>query len=126
MNVLTICGNLGKDCRTGEAGGTFVANFSVAIREGYGDKAKTHWVECAYWGKGAQAVAQYLKKGQQVVVSGELGLKPADGQYQAALTCRVSSLTLCGKREQSGEQPRQATQAAPAAAAAPEGDDIPF
>lgn len=133
MNVFTFCGNLGNDCRSNSAGGTHVVNFSVAVTSGYGDKKETHWVECAYWGKGGEAVAQYLKKGQKVVVSGEAGMKAADGQYPAKLTCRVNSLTLAGGRDSSSESQqasRPAPAPAPAAATAPaaplEGDDIPF
>jgi len=122
MNVLTVCGNLGGDCRTNEVGGTFVANFSVAVTEGFGDKKKTHWVDCAYWGKGAAAVAPYLKKGQQVVVSGEVGMKDATDKYRAGLTCRVSSLTLAGKRSDSAAP----ASSEPAAPADDDLGDVPF
>jgi single stranded DNA-binding protein len=124
MNVFTFSGNLGNDCRTNTVGGSSVVNFSVAVTEGYGDKKKTHWIDCAYWGKGGEAVAPYLKKGQQVVVSGEVGFKEATDKYKAAITCRVNLLTLAGKRD---------ATAAPAQAAAPspaatfdDGADIPF
>lgn len=129
MNVFTFCGNLGNDCRSNNAGGTNVVNFSVAVTTGYGDKKETHWVECAYWGKGGEAVSSYLKKGQKVVVSGEAGMKAADGQYPAKLTCRVNSLTLAGGRESapSNEQaPATAPAYIPPAAPAPDDDDIPF
>lgn len=116
MNVFTFSGNLGRDCRTNTVGQSFVCNFSVAVTEGYGDKKKTHWVECAYWGKGAEAVAPYLVKGQQVIVSGEFGMKEATSEYKAAPTCRVSQLSLAGgKREGSAPASEGQQQHAPAA-----------
>lgn len=124
MNVFTFSGNLGNDCRTNNVGGTAVCNFSVAVTEGYGDKKKTHWIDCAYWGKGGEAVAPYMKKGQTVVVSGEAGMKEATDKYKAAITCRVVSLTLAGKRDATAAPP---PGAAPAQAATfDSADDIPF
>jgi single-strand DNA-binding protein len=95
MNVLTIVGNLGGDCRTNNVGGSPVCNFSVAMQSGYGQNKQTHWVDCAYWGKGGEAVSQYLTKGQKVAVSGELSMKAASGNYPAGFALRVNSLTLC-------------------------------
>lgn len=125
MNVFTFCGNLGNDCRTNTVGGTFVANFSVAVTSGFGDKKETHWIDCAYWGKGAEAVQSYLKKGTKVVVSGEAGMKPATDKYAAAISCRVNSLTLAGgKSDGAASEPRQS--APPKSETAAADDDIPF
>lgn len=99
MNVLTIVGNLGSDCRTNTVGGNAVCNFSVAMQSGYGQNKQTHWVDCAYWGKGGEAVAEYLTKGQKVAVSGELSMKPATDKYPAGFNLRVASLTLCGGKD---------------------------
>ena len=49
--------------------GTAVANFSLAI-DNYGDK--TSFVEVTCWRKLAENVAEYMEKGRQVGVSGEL------------------------------------------------------
>ena len=124
MNVWTFSGNLGKDCRTKMVGDSFVANFSVAVTEGYGEKKKTHWVDCAYWGKGAQAVAQYLVKGQTVIVSGEGGMKEASGEFSAQPTCRVNSLSLAGGKRENMAVPKTPPQA-PEPAADPD-EDVPF
>lgn len=129
MNVLTIVGNLGGDCRTNSVGGQPVCNFSVAMTSGYGDKKQTHWVDCAYWGKGGEAVSQYLTKGQRVAVSGELSMKPANGNYPAGFALRVNSLTLCGGKESSGgytTAPIASTTDDRLAASAAASDDIPF
>ena len=134
MNVFTFCGNLGNDCRIGSAGGTNVVNFSVAVKSGYGDKEQTLWIDCALWGKRGESLAQYLLKGQKVVVSGELGSREHEGKTY--LTCRVNEITLAGGGSQTNEQPRQSAQqqsqsgnqstAAPFIPDQDFDDDIPF
>ena len=99
MNVCTFTGNLGKDCRTASVGGTSVCNFAVAARSGFGEKEQTLWLDCALWGKRGEALAQYLTKGQQVAVSGELGTREHEGKTY--LTLRVAELTLAGGKQQS-------------------------
>ena len=93
LNVFTFSGNLGNDCRKGNAGGTAVVNFSVPCKSGYGQNEQTVWVECALWGKRAEGkMPEYLLKGRKVTVSGELGTREHDGKTY--ITCRVSSLDL--------------------------------
>lgn len=126
MNVFTFSGNLGRDCRTNTVGQSFVANFSVAVTEGYGANKKTHWVECAYWGKGAEATAPFLVKGQTVVVSGELGMKEATDKYPPTPTCRVNTLSLVGGKRESAEPRNEPQQAAAPLPSANFDDEIPF
>ena len=122
MNVLTITGNLGKDARTANAGGTAVANFSVAVRSGFGEKEQTIWVDCSLWGKQAESkLLDYLVKGQQVAVSGEMGTREHEGKTY--ITLRVSSIDLVGKK---GDTPAPASAPAPAKAAVVNEDDVPF
>lgn len=131
MNVFTASGNIGRDAEVRQAGGTSVAGFSLAIKSGVGDKAQTIWLDCSIWGKQAESgLIQYLKKGQFVVVSGELGTREHDGKTY--ITLRVNTVTLGGKSEQSApskpaQQPQQPARPAPAPAQAfDEDDDIPF
>lgn len=137
MNVFTFSGNLGRDCRTGNAGGTPVVNFAVAVKSGYGQNEQTNWIDCALWGKRGEALQQYLVKGKQVVCSGELGTREHEGKTY--LTCRVSEVTLAGGQAQSQEphqpQPQQqrppvsgtnAQQPNPQAQPSVDDLDIPF
>lgn len=107
MNVLTLTGNLGQDCRTGNVGGTAVVNFSVAMKAGYGDKAQTIWVDCALWGKQAESrLPEFLVKGQQVAVSGELSTREHDGKTYLQVRC--NSVDLIGKRDDGGSSQQSA------------------
>jgi single-strand DNA-binding protein len=132
MNSWNITGNLGKDCRLGEAGGTAVCNFTVAVKSGFGKNEQTLWVDCALWGKQAESkLPDYLLKGQQVAACGELGSREyeKDGQTRTALTMRVSSIDLVGGKSDSSPGPSQAAPAPRAPAPGPVDDfddDIPF
>jgi single-strand DNA-binding protein len=109
MNVLTVSGNIGRDAETRQAGGSTVASFSLAMKSGYGDKAQTIWLDCSLWGKQAESgLVQYLKKGQFVVVTGEMGTREHEGKTY--ITLRVNGVTLGGKQE----APQQAQQPTPA------------
>lgn len=128
MNVFSFIGNLGKDATVRNAGGTSVAGFSVAAKSGYGDKQQTLWIDCSLWGKPAESrLVDYLKKGQQVAVSGELGTREHEGKTY--LTCRISTISLCGKRDDmpapSQPKPQPADQQQAAGGHAMD-DDIPF
>lgn len=128
MNVFSFTGNLGKDCRTGMAGSTAVCNFTVAVKSGWGDKAQTLWIDCAMFGKQAEGkLPDYLVKGQQVAVSGELGTREHEGKTY--LTCRVTSVDLVGgKSDQVAAPAVQQSQHVPQQVADPFDDmeDVPF
>ena len=74
-NSLSFVGRLGKDAETREAGSTTVTSFSIANNVGFGDRKQTLWYDCSLWGKQGERMAQYLKKGTMVFVSGEFSEK---------------------------------------------------
>lgn len=100
MNIFTFTGNLGKDAEQRYTkGGDSIVSFSVAVKSGYGDKAKTSWVKCSMFGKRGESVLPYLKKGQLVGVSGEFSMNEwenKEGQKQATPEVRISELDLLG------------------------------
>jgi single-strand DNA-binding protein len=102
MNVFTFSGNLGRDAEVRYTNNNdAVASFSVAVRSGYGKNEATTWINCNYWGKRGEAIAQYLKKGSQVVVSGEFTLRKwtdKQGQERESPDVNVRELTLIGSR----------------------------
>ena len=131
MNIFCFTGNLGQDVKINHtsAGGA-VANFSVAVRAGFGDREQTLWIGCSLFGKRAEGgLVQYLKKGQQVAVSGELSTREHEGKTY--LQVSVNDVTLIGKRDDSvpaPSQPRQQPQP-PKQQPAPADDfddEIPF
>lgn len=97
-------GRLGKDAQVRDARGTPVAGFSVATDIGYGDKKQTLWLDCSIFGKRAEGgLIQYLTKGTQVAISGDLSTREYEGKTY--LQVRVDEIDLIGgKGEQGGQQ----------------------
>jgi single-strand DNA-binding protein len=98
---------LGRDCekRLTKNGDT-VANFSVAVNSGYGNKAITNWVTCSSFGRQAESLMPYLLKGTKVAVSGELSLSEymsKDGIAKSTLDVRVGSITLLSNKPAANE-----------------------
>jgi len=129
MNILTVTGNLGKDAEVRTAGSGTVCSFSVAMTAGYGDKKQTVWIDCSVWGKQAEgALPGYLKKGQQVAVSGELSTREHEGKTYLQLRC--NTVDLIGKKEDNQSSatspPAPVAQAATQPASSFDDDSIPF
>ena len=81
---------------------TPVLQFNAAYDTGYGDRKKTTWVRYQLWGKRANTLEQYLKKGTQVQLQGDIYLNEyTDKQEQkkSSLECNVSDIKLLGKPE---------------------------
>lgn len=82
---LVIVGNLGRDPEMRYTpSGQAVTNISVATNRQYtansGERVKeTTWFRVSVWGKQAETVNQYLKKGSKVLVEGRLTQDPATG-----------------------------------------------
>ena len=105
MATIVVLGKLGKDAEVKDVSGTALAKFSVAENVGYGDKKQTIWYDVNLWGKQASSgFVDYLKKGQQVQVTGELSTREYNGKTY--LEIRVWDIKLCGgKPENSQQQP---------------------
>lgn len=129
MNSWNFTGNLGGDAETRFLpNGDAVVNFSVAVKAGYGDKAVTTWARCSMFGKRGEAVAQYLLKGSQVGVVGEVQLRPwtgKDGIEKQSLEVRVNDLTLLGGRPEGSAPARQEAPRQSQSKTAPNFDDMP-
>jgi single-strand DNA-binding protein len=108
MNVFTFVGRLGKDGELRSTNsGDKVLSFSVAIESGYGDKKTTTWMECQFWGKRADAIAQYVRKGDRIGVSGEFSMRKFtanDGAERQIPSVRVNDVTLLGEKREGGTQ----------------------
>lgn len=91
--------------------GAAVLNVTVANNIGYGDKQKTLFIRCALFGKRAEGqLKDYLLKGQQVMVSGELSeneYQANDGSTKKSLELNANILDLVGGRKDSDSRPAQ-------------------
>lgn len=108
-NNISVTGFLGGDAeKKFTQGGDAVLSFSVGDSVGFGDRKSTNWWRCNAWGKQAEGqLVEYLKKGQQVVVFGEVTLREytdRDGAKRLSPDIRVNSVQLVGKRDDDGGQ----------------------
>ena len=79
VNKVILVGNLGQDPEVKYMpSGSAVANLTVATSESWKDKAtgedreKTEWHRVAIFGKLAEVAGEYLRKGSQVYLEGQL------------------------------------------------------
>ena len=78
LNQVSVSGNLGADAELRSTrGGTPVLTFALAVNERvkqadgtWGDRAS--WIDCVLFGARAQALADWLRKGNKVAVQGRL------------------------------------------------------
>lgn len=107
MATVTIFGNLGKDVELKDVKGKRLASFSVADKSGYGDNKQTNWYSVTIWdGLAKTAFVDYLKKGQQVMVTGELSTREYNGKTYLEVK-RVYDIKLCGGQQQQQAAPQQ-------------------
>lgn|SRR5574343_465680 len=102
-NVFSFVGACGSDAEVRYLpSGNAVLNVRVANNVGYGDKQQTLWVRVAVFGKRAEGnLKNFLVKGQQVFVSGELSLneyKANDGTMKTSLELMANIIELVGKK----------------------------
>jgi len=133
VNKVIIVGNLGRDPETrylpsGEA----VTNISVATTETWKDKASgekkeaTEWHRISFFGKLAEIAGEYLKKGSQVYVEGQLRTRKYQdketGKDRYSTEIRADRMQMLGSRAGGGE-PRGGAGEPHGESAAPKGGD---
>ena len=77
-NNISFVGRVGSDATIRQAGQADVLNFRAASDVGYGERKTTNWFNIQVWGKRAQSLEQYIQKGKQLFISGELTSREYD------------------------------------------------
>jgi single-strand DNA-binding protein len=152
VNKVIIVGTLGADPETRyTASGTAITNARLATNEEWKDKqtgerqSRTDWHSVVFFGRLAEIAAEYLRKGKQVYIEGQLRTEEyeKDGIKRYATKIYVREMQMLGgaggdgQRSEGGQQ-RSGTrqQSAPAREELPPGgipmsgdnfeDDIPY
>ena len=121
INKVIIVGNLGRDpeCRYMPSGDA-IANIAVATTDRWRDKATgeqkeaTEWHRVAFFGKLAEIVGQYLKKGSQVYIEGRLRTRKytdKEGIERYTTEIIADTMQMLGSRQGVGEPDAGAYQA---------------
>jgi len=77
MNQVNLIGYLGRDPELRQAGSSEVCNFNLGSTKRWKDqqgnpKEITQWTDIVCWGGIAKTASQFLKRGSQVLIIGEL------------------------------------------------------
>jgi single-strand DNA-binding protein len=107
-NKVTLIGNLGQNPEVKELnGGKKVAKFSLATNESYRNKAgekitDTQWHNLIAWGKTAEIVEKYVKKGSEIAIEGKLlnrNYTDKDGVKRYVTEIQVNELVMLGGKK---------------------------
>lgn len=122
MKNINIAGNIGKDAVVRRTqNGDAVAGFSVAVND---RQKNTTWFDVSLWGKRGEALAQYLTKGTQVAVSGDLTTREHEGKTYLGVSANDVTLMGGGKRDSGSQGGSSGYSGAPADDL--DQDSIPF
>ena len=125
MNNCAFIGRVGKDAVLRHTqGGDPVAGWSLATDAGYGDKKVTTWIDCSLWGKRAEKLAEFIKKGDRIAVVGELSTREHEGKTY--VTLKVAEVTLLGEKKEGQRQDAPAPRQQAPAQSFEQDEEIPF
>lgn len=97
FNSVTIVGNLGADPELKEVGDSVVCNFSVATSKKVKGEEVTQWHRMTAWGKTAEIISKYARKGHQHLFVGEIEYRPytdKNGVDKISTEIRVNNVQL--------------------------------
>ncbi|MBX9604916.1 MAG: single-stranded DNA-binding protein [Gammaproteobacteria bacterium] len=108
LNKVMLIGNLGADPEVRyTAGGSAVANIRLATAEAWRDREsgeqqeRTEWHRVVFFGKLAEIVEQYVKKGSQLYVEGRIQTRKwqdKDGNERYSTEIVASDMQMLGGR----------------------------
>ena len=129
MNKIILIGHVGKDPDISDVNSNKVARFSFATSKTYKNKqgekkTDTTWHNVVVWGKQAEIVQKYIKKGQQLMIDGE----QSNRSYEKDGQTRYISEVICNSFEFLGVKPESAKQSETnqTAKESEDTDDLPF
>ncbi len=128
-----IVGNITRDPELRSTpSGAQVCGFSVAVNRNYKDSSGANqesvsFIDCSAWGRAAEIIAQYAKKGSGILVSGRLeqrSWEDKEGQKRSRVEIVVEDFNFVGGNGDGGNSggSRGGSSAAATADVAP--DDI--
>lgn len=143
VNKVILVGNLGNDPDVRyTAGGAAVANISLATAETWKDKdtgekqERTEWHRVVFFGRLAEIVGEYLRKGSQVYVEGRLQTRKwqdKDGNDRYTTEIVANDMQMLGSKGGGSagfnqSAPESTSEKPPASQTANDDfdDDIPF
>jgi single-strand DNA-binding protein len=127
LNKVILLGRVGKDPEVKSVGqdGKKVATLSLATSEKYNGEEKTEWHKVQVWGKTAEVVENYVRKGSELLVEGKITYREHEGKWYTTIVADKVSL---GSKPQgvSDVAETRPTQMPAVNNSTPVDDDLPF
>jgi single-strand DNA-binding protein len=109
MNKIVIHGHLGRDpelkpYKTSKGEDGKLVSFAVGVSRTSGDE--TDWFDCTAFGKTAEVIDKFLRKGSEVIIEGAMESRKyeaKDGSKRTAWGIRVERFEFCGKKDNVGK-----------------------
>ena len=136
INRVMISGNLTRDPELRSTpGGMAVLNMGVAVNDRRKNQQTGEWedypnfIDCAMFGSRAEAISQYLSKGQKVAIEGKLRYRSWEsqqGEKRSKVEVVIDEIEFMSSRGEGSGGGGGRTFAAPATPDLPSDDEIPF
>lgn len=101
MNKVCLIGRICRDVEVKTIGSTQVSNFSIAQNLRIKDKDEPQFFNCVAFGKTAELLGKYFKKGSQIGIEGSLryeSYNDKDGKKLTAHKVIVEAITFLDKK----------------------------
>ena len=117
MNNVQLMGRLTKDVDLRQAPqGDYMGRFTLAVERNFKNKqgeVEADFISCQIWGKKAEILARYVKKGQRVAVDGNIRTGSYDnkqGQRVYTTDVNVNNIYFIESRQQNNQGHQQPQQ----------------
>ena len=111
MNKVVLIGNLTRDPELNYAAGTgtAVTRFTLAVKRPF-KKDETDFINCIAFGKIGETIAQYLTKGRQLAVAGNIrtgSYDAKDGTKRYTTDVVIETFNFIGNNGQANTEPKE-------------------
>lgn len=132
LNNVSVQGRFTADpeLRTTQSGKS-VVSFTIANDQNFKDNA-VNWLDCVAWGKTAEFITKYFKKGAQAIIQGAIQTRQyenKDGNKIKVTEINVQNCYFCEKKETTAPRDTEKPNIEPATEAdftVDSEDDLPF
>lgn len=112
MNTIVIKGRLTADPEMRKTNnGVQVANFTVAVDRTFNCN-ETDFFRCTAWRATAEFVNQYFKKGQEILLTGEMQCdvwEDENGEKHSYWSVQATNVEFCGSKSETASTPKKKT-----------------
>jgi single-strand DNA-binding protein len=92
MNLVVVSGRMARDPELRyTSGGKAYTNFTLAVQK---TKDEAEFIDCVAWEKTAETIAEYLRKGNRILIQGRLSVNSYDQNGEKRKFTRVLANTF--------------------------------